>query len=128
MRGDCNTRVLACIIKTAQSKASSEDGKFSAAFAKESTSLLVNSDDLAPWNFKERMNVHCTNQDLGLDVVLAVKASRFVRKGTVNLINSPWISSWIAYNQRSVEIELESTTDQPYPLETLYNTTLERPA
>jgi len=120
--------VKAFIIRTAQSKASAEEGKFSASHAKESTVLLMHPDDLATWNLKDGMCEHCTNLELGFDAVLAVKGSRYVHQGTVNLINSPWISSWIAYNQRSVDIDIEPTTDQPTPLETSYDNTLERPA
>lgn len=119
-------RVKAYVIKTALSKASSEEGKFSASFTKENTLLLVHADDIATWNYKEGMSVRCINQELGFNVVLAVKASRFVRKGTVNIINSPWLLLWIAYNLRSMDLDIEPTNDQPNSLETIYNSILER--
>ncbi len=110
-------RVRACIVKTAQYKASGEEGKYSEAYKREATALLVHPDDLAAWGFKEGMHVSCSSQDDKQAVVLAVKQTRNARKGMVNIVASPWTACLVRDDGRFVEIDVEPSTGSILPLD-----------
>jgi formylmethanofuran dehydrogenase subunit D len=100
-------RVRACIVKTAQFKASAEEGKYSEAYKREATLLLVHPEDMAAWGFKEGIHVSCKNLENGQAAVLVVKATRNARKGMVNIILSPWTACLVKDDGRFIDVLLE---------------------
>ncbi|MEX2682450.1 MAG: molybdopterin dinucleotide binding domain-containing protein [Candidatus Sigynarchaeota archaeon] len=111
--------VRACIVKTAQYKASGEEGKYSEAYRREATVLLVHPDDMVAWQFKEGMHVACSNQEKKQAVILAVKQTRNVRKGMVNIIASPWTACLLQDDRRFVDLDVEPSTEEILPLDQL---------
>nr|MDO8110878.1 hypothetical protein [Candidatus Sigynarchaeota archaeon] len=112
-------RVKSCIIKTAQSKAGSEEGKFSEAYAKEALSMLMHPEDMNTWHLKDGMHVSCTNPDNRRHVILIAKTSRYVSRGMVNLIASPWITEIDGGDRRFLIVDIEQTTEAPESLDML---------
>ncbi len=110
-------RVRACIVKTAQFKASAEEGKYSEAYKREATALLVHPDDMAVWGFKEGMHVSCSNPDNNQAMVLAVKPTRNARQGMVNIIVSPWTACLVRDDSRFIDIDVEPSGASTIPLE-----------
>nr|MDO8085673.1 hypothetical protein [Candidatus Sigynarchaeum springense] len=109
--------VRACIVKTAQYKASGEEGKYSEAYKREATAFLVHPDDMAAWRFKDGMHVLCSSQDGKQTAILAVKQTRHSRKGMVNIIASPWTACLVRDDSRFVDIDVEPSTGSILPLE-----------
>ncbi len=110
-------RVRACIVRTAQFKASAEEGKYSEAYKREATTLLVHPDDMAAWGFKEGAHVSCSNPDNKQTVVLAVKPTRNARQGMVNVVFSPWTDCLVRDDNRFIEIDIEPSSANTIPIE-----------
>ncbi|MBN2153883.1 MAG: hypothetical protein JW839_20670 [Candidatus Lokiarchaeota archaeon] len=105
------------MVKTAQYKASAEEGKHSEAYKREATALLVHPDDMAEWGLKEGMHVSCSSQESDQAVILAVQQTRNARKGMVNVILSPWTACLVRDDRRFVEIDVEPSAASALPLE-----------
>jgi formylmethanofuran dehydrogenase subunit D len=110
-------RVRACIVKTAQFKASAEEGKYSEAYKREATALLVHPDDIAAWGFKDGGHVSCSNPDNNQAVILAVKPTRNARLGMVNIVVSPWTACLVKDDNRFIEIDVEASSASIIPIE-----------
>lgn len=113
-------RVRACLVKTAQYKASAEEGKFSEAYNREATAMLVHPDDMATWGFKEGMHVSCSNQETSQPVILVVRPTRNVKKGMVNVIVSPWTACLVQDDRRFIDVEMEPTIANIHTFDDLF--------
>jgi formylmethanofuran dehydrogenase subunit D len=113
-------RVRACIVKTAQFKASGEEGKFSEAYKREATLMLLHPDDMAAWGLKEGMNVSCKNPENRQTIILVVKPTRNASKGMVNIIASAWTNCLERGGDRFMEIDVEPSSASTIPIEQLF--------
>ncbi|NMC07076.1 MAG: hypothetical protein GYA24_17805 [Candidatus Lokiarchaeota archaeon] len=110
-------RVRAFMVKTAQFKASAEEGKYSDAYKREGAALLVHPDDLATWALRDGMHVTCTNPASGRSTILAIKPARNTCKGMVAFNESPWTRCLVENNGRIAELVIEPSTAEISPLE-----------
>jgi formylmethanofuran dehydrogenase subunit D len=110
-------RVRACLVKTAQYKARAEEGKFSEAYNREATAVLVHPEDIASWGFRDGIHVSCSNQETTEAVILVVRPTRNAKKGMVNIIISPWTACLVQDDRRIIDVDLEPSSSSTLTFE-----------
>lgn len=108
-------KLTARIVDSAQARAASEGGKFSAPYHHHAAIMLMNENDMATLGVKDGDRVECTIPEDATSIVHAVQASRHVPAGEAHVVASP-LASWLI-GKGTRNLELARTNRAPTTIE-----------